>query len=548
MPVPIPVPIPDPVIPVVPTVPGPPTEVSAPAPTPAVAPVASTPQPTPQPKPERSAEPAQQNAAAFAPAVLIPGLPGVPADAKAALAAWNPAEHPKQVLGIGVAAFTMLNLVGPAGLALSSMAGVGVAAAAGAGAAVVAKTESRPKKGSKKGGSVKAAKVKYEKFSAEGSGVGDQSATWRIPGWEKADAWSLAVPIWLATRSPLTARILADGAYVRAMFGSAWLIGPLAGLALGMTAAHQSGGMAVPPTFALTAILLVLAIFDASWGAAGVLGFLVGMAIWPSGQLGAATQMRSFLGLAALWFAIPLIAAASRPFRRSTVSGTTYAWDRLGDAVIATLIAGWAVQKTVGGLPGLSGLDLPIAGDANKLALLAMIAVVVRVFIEEFAAWRYPLRLGAVAKGKLPFAGNRQRLLATGLRTVLFVFLAIAFIGNCWQLWVGAMLFVVPQILSIYERNFPNSPRLKALLPAGILKTLIMLIVGSYFAKLVFSILTDPDSMLRNGFLLMSLPGLALSLVGLFGHDGPDPAWTWPRQLLGGVILAATVGLVLSGW
>lgn len=107
------------------------------------------------------------------------------------------------------------------------------------------------------------------------------------------------------------------------------------------------------------------------------------------------------------------------------------------------------------------------------------------------------------------------------------------------------MLFVVPQILSIYERKFPNSVRLKVLLPAGILKTLIMLIVGSCFAELVFSILTDPNSMLRNGFLLMSLPGLVLSLVGLLGHD---PTWTWPRQLFGCLILAATVGLVLSGW
>jgi hypothetical protein len=54
--------------------------------------------------------------------------------------------------------------------------------------------------------------------------------------------------------------------------------------------------------------------------------------------------------------------------------------------------------------------------------------------------------------------------------------------------------------------------------------------------------------MLRNGFILMSLSGLALSLIGLFGHDGPDPKWTWPRQLLGGVVLVVTVGLVLTGW
>ncbi|MCW2799841.1 MAG: hypothetical protein JWQ70_1313, partial [Aeromicrobium sp.] len=132
--------------------------------------------------------------------------------------------------------------------------------------------------------------------------------------------------------------------------------------------------------------------------------------------------------------------------------------------------------------------------------------------------------------------------------TGMFVFMASAFLGNCWQLWVGAVLFAIPQILSIYERKFPNSTRLHGLMPVGVLKTLVMLIIGTYFARLVFSMLHSPESVLRNGFLLLSLPGLALSLLGLFGHDGADPKWTWPRQALGTLILGATVALVVTGW
>ena len=473
---------------------------------------------------------------------IVPHPPSELTTEDEALATWDPSDHPKEVLTIGVATFTALALIGPAGLALSSMAGAGATVAVAAAAATSAGT------GSKKGGSVKAAKVKFAKFSGEGSGTGDQSRTWHTPGWEKTDAWGLAVPLWLATRSPLTARILIDGAYLRAMFGSTWILGILGGLGLGIAAAKDTGGTPIPPSLVLTSALLVLAVFDATWGAAGVIGFGVGMLIWRSGELGFAPSVRSFLGLAALWFAIPLIASAARPFRRSVLADRKYAWDRFGDAVIATLIAGWATQKTIGGLPGLSGLDLPIAGDANRLAFIAMAAVIARVLVEEFAAWRYPLRLGAVATGKLPFAGPGQRLFATGLRTFLFVFLAIAFIGNCWQLWVGTILFVVPQVLSIYERSFPNSERLNRILPSGIVKVLVMLLIGSFFGKLVFSILENPDTMMRNGFILMSLPGLALSLIGLFGHDGPDPEWTWPRQVLGGVIVVVTVGLVLTGF
>jgi hypothetical protein len=519
-----------------------------PTPTPTTAFVAPPPPllPTEEPPSEPPAEPAIEPPVEALPLPVHPPTEQTPADEE--LTTWDPSDHPKEVLGIGIATFTLLTFIGPAGLAMGSIAGMGPAAvAAGAAAAAAATSESDEKKEKKKG-SVKSAKVKSAKFSAAGSGTGDQSPTWRTPGWEKTDAWGLAIPLWLATRSPLTARILADGAYLRAMFGSAWMLGVFGGFGLGLLAAHDTGGMPVPPALTLTAVLLALAVFDATWGAAGVLGFGIGMMIWRSSELGFAPSVRSFLGLAALWFAIPLIAAASRPFRRSIGEGRKYAWDRIADAVIATLIAGWAVQKTVGGLPGLSGLDLPIAERADTLAVVAMAAVVARVLIEELAAWRYPLRLEAVATGKLPFAGPRQRLFATGLRTVLFVFLAYAFIGNCWQLWVGAVLFLVPQVLSIYERSFPNSERLNALLPEGILKVLVMLLVGVFFGQLVFSILEDPDSMLRNGFILLSLPGLVLSLIGLFGHDGPDRKWTWPRQAIGALILAVTVGLVLTGW
>ena len=80
---------------------------------------------------------------------LLPGLPEPPTQQQPG--AWDPSDHPREVLGIGVAAFTMLNLIGPAGLALSSMAGVSVVATAGAVGAAAA--------GSRKGG-VKAAKVK----------------------------------------------------------------------------------------------------------------------------------------------------------------------------------------------------------------------------------------------------------------------------------------------------------------------------------------------------------------------------------------------------
>jgi hypothetical protein len=92
------------------------------------------------------------------------------------------------------------------------------------------------------------------------------------------------------------------------------------------------------------------------------------------------------LGLAALWFAVPLIASTARPLRRTRESGSLYRWDRLSDGVIAALIAGWAVQGAVTGLAGLSGRQSPIDSRADTLALLTIGAVVARVTLEEAAA------------------------------------------------------------------------------------------------------------------------------------------------------------------
>lgn len=533
-PTPTPKPSPKPTHAVVPPVVVPPPPQSTPSPTPSPTPLPTktpkTATPTPTPTPTQTPIP-------------TPSPVVTPAPVHHGLAPWLPTEHPRVVLGLGIAAFAMISVIGAGGLALSgptALAAVRLEVAGGAAAAAG---------GHKSGkGSVTSAKVKSAKFSGEDSGAGDKSRTWRWPGWAAVDALSLNVPVWLATRSPLTARVLADGSYLRAMLGSAWVLGGGVGLWLGIVAGRQNHGLPLAPSIAVTTTLLVLAIVDATWGGAAVLGFLGAVLASPSHQLGFAPQLRSFLGLAALWFAIPLIAAASRPFRRIVGGGKPYAWDRMADAVIAALFAGWATQKVVKGLPGLSGLDLPIAHHADELALIAMGVTVARVVVEELAAWRYPLRLLAVSIGKLPRPGRRQQYLAVWVRTALFVFLAAAFIGNCWQLWVGTALFVLPQVLSIYEDAFPNFERLHRLLPVGVFKTLLMLIVGALFGELVFSILKQPESMLRNGFVLLSLPGLALSLIGLFGHDGPDPHWTWKTQVLGVGIVVVTVYLVVVGW
>ena len=175
-----------------PTPPSPTT--SPPAAVPAPIAAAFVPLPPVEPTTEPTEEPvAEAPVAVVEPQVLIPGLPDAPADVEDVLEAWNPNDHPKKVLGVGVAAFTILTLLGPGGLALSSVAGAGMMGAAGAAAGAAAAAGGVG--GARKSGSVKAAKVKMNKFSGAGAGVGDKSRTWQLPGWQRVDAWSMAVPI-----------------------------------------------------------------------------------------------------------------------------------------------------------------------------------------------------------------------------------------------------------------------------------------------------------------------------------------------------------------
>jgi hypothetical protein len=132
------------------------------------------------------------------------------------------------------------------------------------------------------------------------------------------------------------------------------------------------------------------------------------------------------------------------------------------------------------------------------------------------------------------------------MRTAIFVFVAIAFVGPVWQLWVGAVLFVVPQVLSIYEDKFPNRPIIFRALPRGILKLVVMLFVAKWFGSLVIGLITDRHQVVADAFVLLALPGLALSLVGLFGHDGFERPLTWWHRAAGAVILVVGVLFVVG--
>jgi hypothetical protein len=465
------------------------------------------------------------------------GVAGTPVGQ--AFASYDPRADPARTVGIVVAAFTLLQLGASTG---------GLALARGGGG--VARTTRRRRSGQQ--GSEPEPDSSYDSVAVEflsaGLGavaVGDRSRTWSWPGTRKLDALGVTLPARLSRRSPLLARVAADGTYLRAILGSASLLALVAGLALGVAALQDTGGDALPPVAALTIAIAVLGVLDAAAGLVAVLTFTIGVLVL--GGVHSSADLRLVLSLDALWFTVPVLAGAARPLRRPPTRSLGQSWDRAADFVIASLIGAWAVNKIILALPGVAGRQLAIAEHADTAAYCVLAALVVRLAAETIAAHLYPRRLDNSEAGDVPQPGELQRMGASVLRTALFVFFAYIVVGRGWQLWAVAALFIIPQILAVYEERFPSSPALSGVLPRGLLELVLMLFVATAVGVLLLDTMDEHSkTFLADSFVILALPGFLLSLLSLFGRGGDEAPMGWGKRIAGLGVLIIGILVVLG--
>jgi hypothetical protein len=145
----------------------------------------------------------------------------------------------------------------------------------------------------------------------------------------------------------------------------------------------------------------------------------------------------------------------------------------------------------------------------------------------------------------VPPSPIRQRLVATALRTVLFVFVAIAFVGQRWQLYVGAALFMVPHVLLSYESRLPNWPRLYTVLPRGMVKVVVVLLAATGLGWLAKHNIHDPVQLLGDAFVLLAIPGVVVSSLDVLGRQGVQRRLRWSDRAAGTALLGVGVLFVL---
>ena len=475
-------------------------------------------------------------------------------DEATGLVVYDPVAEPEQTVESGVNGFTLVTVVTAAAGSVAALGSIGTAmpsstVTSSAGAASTARSGSsgpggnRRRSSSSGGGEDEKSRGKGKIASGKSSGMGDgidsrawgdTSSTWRWPLVAVVDNLSRRIPNAVRPFSPLAARIASDGSTLRALLGTGWLLSPVVGVALGLWAVVDTQGTAVAPAAGLVIALIALGIFDAMAGATAALTFAVGVAVL--GGIVSPDSIRTVMGVGSLWYAVALIAGGARKFRRPPAETWEDRWTHIADLIIGPLLGAWAVQTVLKALPGLAGLDLPIAADADRIALIALVLLVVRYLVERLSIRLYPARMALTAPIEESAAGSKQRLASLMLKAATFTFIIEPFIGIGWPLGVVVTLMIVPGLLGLVEDKFPNSALLNRVKFSGVPAILFFLVLGSTIAGALADRIEDPATLTATSFVVLSIPGFVSSILGLFGRKGGKFDTSWVGRFAGTLV------------
>jgi len=381
--------------------------------------------------------------------------------------------------------------------------------------------------------------VSVKRLGADDDGVDKLN----LPRISLADRIMARIPEATAHRSPMVGRVLQDGTYLRSLFGALWLLLPIAGVALGIASAFNTNFEVVMPSLALLSAIVVIGTLDAFAGFLGALVFAV--AVLAGGGINSADSIRGLLGIWVMSFAVPMLATASRPFRRKNAIGLAGAWDRSTDFILILLFGALAAGSMFSSLPGLTGFRPEFAGNVAHIQIVAMCVLAARFILENATVKLTPTRYRELTDLALRDASNVQQIVSSLIRTVVYLFVAEVFIGNNWALWVGGVLYLAPKLVGLVVDKFPNVESLHRWMPRGIFKVTVMMLLARIWGVVLTSHISDPGKMITFGFVFMGTPGVVATILGWFGRSS-SRAWpqTWFSRIAGLIILIIGILMV----
>ena len=462
---------------------------------------------------------------------------------------WDVAARPLTTAAITIAAVGLLAFAGAGGLSgttataaaggLATTGGLAAAgAAAGAAAAAASGGESRKRSRGKLANTVT---KKLKGIDVTSDARGDLSRTWAQPGTAATDSFSRTAPVTVGPWSKILPRLIVDGAWARAMFGSlGFALWPLAA-GVAISAAMVEGSSPVVPAFGILMALVVIGILDAAAGAVGWLTLTLIAAT--TGRITEWADLRSLLGMGVLFATLSLMAHAIRPLRRYVATNSFERWERVFDYVMMPVFVAFAAGAFLKALNGLSGLQIVDAIQIADLRWAAFAAILVRLSSEDIASHLYPERMKMVQPKKLVDQTRPAGMVALLLRSALFLFIAEPFFGITATTIIAAILLAIPVFLKFWEDDLPNSVWINRWFPRGALRFCLLLFLGLYLT----SVLIGPDggdAALKASFLWLLIPGVAEGVIELFGRHGGNWPKVWLKRTLGAFIWLTSVSIV----
>jgi hypothetical protein len=352
-------------------------------------------------------------------------------------------------------------------------------------------------------------------------GKGDLSRSWRAPFTDKTDIFFSALTTRVSPHSPIVARTIADGNYLRAIFGSLESLLLIPGFIFGILALQSSQNQALPPAVWIVMAIIALATLDALAGFVAGVVFTVGVGL--AGNLASRDEILTVAGLFIIFYAPALMASAVRPLRR-LAEDRDNSWERATDYALVTLLSGWAIFKLIGALNALAGVQLLISFQAREIAYWSAIFIFIRMLLEDFATYFYPIRINQTF-GEIREPDTVHKIIALELKIFIFVELAMPFVGFNIKLLLGTLLFALPTILSLtIDDRLPKFRILHRFLPSGAFKLVAMVFIGAITAGWIQSLFSSPRTFLAWSFVVLAIPGLILSILGKMA-DEPEKDW-----------------------
>jgi len=468
-------------------------------------------------------------------------VPGAQTDENAPSQPYDPLASPEGIKAVAEA-------VGTAVVVAGAVAGA-VAAAGGARGGSSSGSGSSSQNTDSSEGEITTLDAEVESFTTARVSWGDKIPIFKFKLFTFLDSFTHNLTVALAKFSPVISKVVNDGAYLRSIFGSMWLAAPITGVALAITALMQPSIELRPPTWELFLAIAVLGMFDAFAGMLATVVYSIGMiSMYGISDL---SDVRLMLGVLLLGFGPALIGVAFRAIRKQAETSFAYFWDRLVDLSVLTFFISWSVSAMVATLPALAGRTLVVANHVAEFSLFLAIAIGVRILLEELAARGFSRRLDTINPTEVPDTSQLQKVISTGLRLFIFIFVTAAFMGNVWQVWVGSIIFILPNILSWFSDRFPNSPLLWKILPQGVPALALTLIVSSFSAGVISGWLEGNPEYPQYLFMLLPIPVFLIGLLGMFGRQGKDgeerpimaPKLRWVYRIGGIGMLALTMNL-----